>query len=592
MSWFRFLIQLCGLLLVTTCTTTTESQSSLSRSFGPAQQGRTASDFHAESDRGMVVAAHPLASAAGAAMLSRGGNAIDAAVAASFVISVVRPQSTGLGGGGFMLYHDQARKRQRIFDFRERAPQKANAKMFINDRGDYKKVFFNGQQVKDPAIVGHLSVAVPGLVKGLVEIHRELGKLKLNEVVAPALDVASKGFPVYPSLAKEIKEREQWLRLYPGSRQVFFKDGKPLEVGQKLVQSDLAETLKLIAATGYRDFYEGETSKKIVSEIKKGGGVLDTTDLRSYRMIERVPVSSYYRGHRVVSMPPPSSGGVHIIEMLNMLEQKDLSKLHPRGATYLHYLAEVMRRAFADRAKEMGDPDFVDIPTHRLTSKAYAKNLAASIDPQKVTPSSTMGLSAPTGESPSTSHISVMDQWGNAVATTQTVNYSFGSCVVAEGTGVVLNDEMDDFTTKPGGSNAFGLVTGPKNDIAPGKTPLSSMSPTMILDKKGHVELVAGSPGGPRIINAVLQTITNVIDFNMSLLDAVHATRIHHQWMPDTLRYENNALDDDTKKRLIAIGHLLTPIESVGDLQAISRDSSGMIHGVSDIRSDGKPAAP
>jgi gamma-glutamyltranspeptidase/glutathione hydrolase len=540
----------------------------------------------------MVVAAHPLASAAGAAMLSRGGNAIDAAVAASFVISVVRPQSTGLGGGGFMLYHDQARKRQRIFDFRERAPQKANAKMFINDRGDYKKVFFNGQQVKDPAIVGHLSVAVPGLVKGLVEIHRELGKLKLNEVVAPALDVASKGFPVYPSLAKEIKEREQWLRLYPGSRQVFFKDGKPLEVGQKLVQSDLAETLKLIAATGYRDFYEGETSKKIVSEIKKGGGVLDTTDLRSYRMIERVPVSSYYRGHRVVSMPPPSSGGVHIIEMLNMLEQKDLSKLHPRGATYLHYLAEVMRRAFADRAKEMGDPDFVDIPTHRLTSKAYAKNLAASIDPQKVTPSSTMGLSAPTGESPSTSHISVMDQWGNAVATTQTVNYSFGSCVVAEGTGVVLNDEMDDFTTKPGGSNAFGLVTGPKNDIAPGKTPLSSMSPTMILDKKGHVELVAGSPGGPRIINAVLQTITNVIDFNMSLLDAVHATRIHHQWMPDTLRYENNALDDDTKKRLIAIGHLLTPIESVGDLQAISRDSSGMIHGVSDIRSDGKPAAP
>ncbi len=592
MSWFRFLIQLCGLLLVTTCTTTTESQSPLSRSFGPAQQGRAASDYHAESDRGMVVAAHPLASAAGAAMLNRGGNAIDAAVAASFVISVVRPQSTGLGGGGFMLYHDQARKRQRIFDFRERAPLKANAKMFINDRGDYKTVFFNGQQVKDPAIVGHLSVAVPGLVKGLVEIHRELGKLKLSEVIAPAIDVASKGFPVYPSLAKEIKEREQWLRLYPGSRQVFFKDGKPLEAGQKLVQSDLAETLKLIAATGYRDFYEGETSKKIVSEIKKGGGVLDTTDLRSYRMIERVPVSSYYRGHRVISMPPPSSGGVHIIEMLNMLEQKDLSKLHPRGATYLHYLAEVMRRAFADRAKEMGDPDFVDIPTHRLTSKAYAKNLAASIDPQKVTPSSTMGLSAPTGESPSTSHISVMDQWGNAVATTQTVNYSFGSCVVAEGTGVVLNDEMDDFTTKPGGSNAFGLVTGPKNDIAPGKTPLSSMSPTMILDKKGQVELVAGSPGGPRIINAVLQTITNVIDFKMSLLDAVHATRIHHQWMPDTLRYENNALDDDTKKRLTAIGHLLTPIETVGDVQAISRDSSGMIHGVSDIRSDGKPVAP
>ena len=578
---------------VTACVTAAgDANLPLFKSYSNKNSQRVASDYHAQGTDGMVVAAHPLATAAGVAMLEKGGNAIDAAVAASFVISVVRPQSTGLGGGGFLLYHDKEQKRQRIFDFRERAPIKASSSMFIDEQGNYKKIMFNGQLVKDPAIVGHLSVAVPGLVKGLVETHRELGKLDLRIVIAPAIEIAAKGFPVYLALAREIKDREQWLRLYPGSRKVFFLDGKPLEAGQTLVQDDLAKTLQLIAAHGHRDFYEGDTSRKLIAEIKRGNGLIDATDLRGYRVIERVPVSGYYRGHRVVSMPPPSSGGVHIIEMLNMLEQNDLSKLHPRGATYLHYLTEVMRRAFADRAKEMGDPDFVDVPVHRLTSKSYAQKVSASIDPERATPSSSIGLSAPTGESPSTTHISVMDRWGNAAATTQTVNYSFGSCVVAEGTGVVLNDEMDDFTTKPGGSNAFGLVTGPKNNIAPKKTPLSSMSPTMVLNKEGRVELVLGSPGGPRIITAVLQAIVNVIDFKMELLDAVHATRVHHQWMPDTLRFEDGAFDNDSKKRLVDMGHKLSPIESVGDVQAIQREQSGLMHGVSDVRSDGKPGTP
>ena len=575
--------------VVSACVTTATQP--ISKEFQSSNSNRLADDYHAESTAGMVVAAHPLASKAGAAMLDQGGNAIDAAVAASFVISVVRPQSTGLGGGGFMLYHEASSKHQRIFDFRERAPRKATASMFIDAKGEYKKITYQGKVVRDPAVNGHLAVAVPGLVKGLVETHRELGKLDLRVVIAPAIEIAAKGFPVYAALADEIQERQEWLKLYPASRRLFFKNDKALKAGELLIQDDLAKTLQLIAAHGSKDFYEGETAQKIVAEMKRGNGLIDISDMRAYRVIERVPVTGQYRGRKIVSMPPPSSGGVHIIEMLNMLETKDLSTLHPRGATYLHFLAEVMRRAFADRAKEVGDPDFVDVPMHRLTSKSYAKTLVKSIDPEKATPSSKMGLFASTGESPSTTHISVMDQWGNAVATTQTVNYSFGSCVVADGTGIVLNDEMDDFTSKPGASNAFGLVTGPKNDIAPQKTPLSSMSPTVVLGSNGQVELVLGSPGGPRIINAVLQTMVNVMDYKMPLLEAVHATRIHHQWMPDAIRFEKDSLDEDTREKLVLLGHKLTPIESIGDVQAIQRTAEGTLHGVSDIRSNGKPIA-
>jgi gamma-glutamyltranspeptidase/glutathione hydrolase len=563
----------------------------LTRLYPPANKTRVAEDYQATSDGGMVVAAHPLASKAGALMLDKGGNAIDAAVAASFAISVVRPQSTGLGGGGFLLYHEASSKHRRVFDFRERAPRKASSNMYVDDKGEYKKITYNGIVVKDPPVNGHLAVAVPGLVKGLVEIHKELGKLTLAEVMAPAIEIAEKGFPVYKAIASEIIDRQEWLRLYPSSREIFFKGGQPLKEGDPLVQKDLALTLRQIAATGSKDFYEGGIAKKIVAEMERGGGLIDMTDMRSYRVIERIPVSGHYRGHHIVSMPPPSSGGAHVIEMLNMLETKDLSGIHPRGATYLHLLSEVMRRAFADRAREMGDPDFVTVPTARLTSKGYARELMKTFDPEHATDSKLFAANAPTGESQSTTHISVIDQWGNAVGSTQTVNYSFGSCVVAEGTGIVLNDEMDDFTTRSGGSNVFGLVTGKKNDIAPGKTPLSSMSPTMIFTDKGELELVLGSPGGPRIINAVLQTALNVMEFKMPLLEAVHATRIHHQWMPDAIKVEAASLDEDTRARLLSLGHKLAPIESIGDVQAIQRLSDGGLVGVSDSRSDGKPAA-
>ena len=563
----------------------------LTRLYAPANKNRVAEDYQVTSDGGMVVAAHPLASKAGVLMLDKGGNAVDAAVAASFAISVVRPQSTGLGGGGFLLYHEASSKHRRVFDFRERAPRKASANMYVDEKGEYKKITFNGKLVTDPPVNGHLAVAVPGLVKGLVEIQKELGKLTLAEVMAPAIEIADKGFPVYRAIASEIVDRQEWLRLYPSSHKIFFKGDQPLKEGELLIQKDLAATLRQIAATGTKEFYEGRVAKKIVAEMERGGGLIDMTDMRSYRVIERIPVTGHYRGHQIVSMPPPSSGGTHVIEMLNMLETRDLTDIHPRGATYLHLLSEVMRRAFADRAKEMGDPDFVSVPTARLTSKGYARELMKTFDSEHATDSKLYTANFPTGESQSTTHISVIDQWGNAVGTTQTVNYSFGSCVVAEGTGIVLNDEMDDFTTKSGGSNVFGLVTGKKNDIAPGKTPLSSMSPTMIFTDKGELEMVLGSPGGPRIISAVLQTALNVMEFKMPLLEAVHATRIHHQWMPDAIKVEAASLDDDTRARLLSLGHKLAPIESIGDVQAVQRLSDGGLVGVSDSRSDGKPAA-
>ncbi len=588
-GWIQPIVLLAVMLGILGCVTAGDRQHSTL--YQPVNSSRVTADYQAESTSGMVVSAHPLASAAGAAMLNAGGNAIDAAVAASFVISVVRPQSTGIGGGGFLMYHDETAKTQRIFDFRERAPIKSSAKMFMDESGEYKKIDYFGTQIKDPSVNGHLSVAIPGTVKGLVEIHQELGKLGLRVVMGPAIEAAEKGFPVYPGLAEAILERQEWLRLYPASRRLFFKGERPLAEGDSLLQADLATTLRQISESGAKDFYEGELAKKIVSEIKRGGGVIDMSDMRAYRVIERSPVTGHYRGQKIVSMPPPSSGGTHIIEMLNMLETVDVGQMHPRGASYLHLLSEVMRRAFSDRAKEMGDSDFVTVPVARLTSKAYARSLMKSFNPEKVTASKDLAGTLPTGESPSTSHLSVIDQWGNAVSTTQTVNYSFGSCVVADGTGIVLNDEMDDFTTKPGGSNVFGLVQGPKNDIAPRKTPLSSMSPTMVFSDKGALEMVVGSPGGPRIISAVLETIVNVVDFKMPLLEAVHATRIHHQWMPDTLKVEAASLDSDTLKSLEAKGHIISAIKSIGDVQAIQKRSDGMIFGVSDSRSDGRPSA-
>lgn len=533
--------------------------------------------------KGIVVAAHPLASEAGVEIMESGGNAVDAAIAASFVISVVRPQSTGIGGGGFMLLHDARTTQTSAFDFRERAPARATPELYRN--------------LPAPATMdGPMSVATPGLVTGLAEIHKSLGKLPWASVVRPAIKIARDGFTVYPQLASALMERSDVLQKYPASTRIFFRDGRPLRAGETLVQNDLAATLTRIAVHGGSEFRTGETARRIASAVQKAGGPLHQSDLHRYRMLKRSPVTGDFKNHKIISMPPPSSGGVHAIEILNIL-RNDQEKIAASGfasTIHWHLMAEAMRRAFADRAAFMGDPDFVKVPLARLLSLDHAEKWQRTINPAQATPSRSLDVKSAsvTKESESTTHISVIDAEGNAVATTQTINFTFGSCMVAEGTGVVLNDEMDDFARAGSQPNAFGLVGNAANEVAPGKTPLSSMTPTIILAPTGKVSMVVGSPGGPRIISATMQTIFNRIVLGMSPADSVHAPRIHHQWIPDKLFIETKWAPPETVRALSRMGHAVEPAERIGDVQAIFIEDTGSQlsrTGVSDTRSDGRP---
>jgi gamma-glutamyltranspeptidase/glutathione hydrolase len=533
--------------------------------------------------KGVVVAAHPLASEAGIAVMAAGGNAIDAAIAASFVISVVRPQSTGIGGGGFLLSHNAAASQTEAFDFRERAPARATIEKYRD-------------LPASSTVDGPLSVATPGLVAGLAEVHKSSGKLSWKELLQPAIRIARDGFTVYPQLATALQERSAVLRKYPESTRVFFRDGRPLQLGETLVQTDLAATLTRIAANGAMEFRNGQTARRIVDAVTKAGGILQESDMLHYRVMKRVPVTGQFAGHKIVSMPPPSSGGVHVIEILNIL-RNDLDSIERSGfasTTHWHLMAEAMRRAFADRASFMGDPDFVTVPVNRLLGLEHADKWRSTINPLKSTPSATLEISNPAAshESDSTTHISVLDPEGNAVATTQTVNFTFGSCIVAGGTGVVLNDEMDDFARPGAKPNAFGLIGNAANAVAPGKTPLSSMTPTIVFDPAGKVRMIAGSPGGPRIISATLQTIFNHIALKMPPADAVHAPRIHHQWIPDKLFIETKWAPESTVSELARMGHEIEPADRIGDVQAIfiEKNVKGQVSrtGVSDTRSEGR----
>jgi gamma-glutamyltranspeptidase/glutathione hydrolase len=557
---------------------------------GPKPTARTRASFTAQGINMMVATAHPLATDAAYLVLRQGGNAVDAAVAASFMISVVRPQSTGIGGGGFWLFYDQKARQNFAYDFRERAPAKATAKMYYDSQGRERTYKFNDQTIEDLSVNGHLAVAVPGLVAGLAEVHRKHGRLPWQQLVAPAEKVAAQGFSVYTGLAAALKQQEQILKKFPSSARIFYPEGRLLKEGDRLVQADLAKTLQLIGQEGPQVFYRGSVAKLIVAEIARGQGILSEADLERYQVILRKPLEGTYLGRKVVSMPPPSSGGVHVIQMLNMLGRSPEQPGPLGSAAQVHQLAEVMKRAFADRAKYLGDPDFVKVPVGHLISPDYAAKLVKTIDQDSATPAKKVSHGEPIWrESPSTTHISIVDRDGNGVSTTQTINYSFGSSVVAEGTGIVLNNEMDDFSKKPGVPNVFGLVGSAANAIAPGKTMLSSMSPTFVFDKSGALDLVVGSPGGPKIITATLQTIVNRIAYQMPLADAVHHARIHHQWLPDTLVYEKGLLTADVVNELKRRGHSVreTP-DPLGDVQAVAREN-GVWSGVSDIRSDGIP---
>jgi gamma-glutamyltranspeptidase / glutathione hydrolase len=590
----RQLVSKISIFLLIFCTSACVTEAPTSH-YGQIASENPDHVYEAKGNNGMVAAAHPMASKAGLKMLKAGGNAVDAFVATSFMISVVRPQSTGIGGGGFALLHNtgniKGKKGTQVYDFRERAPLAATKDMYLDKKGNPKNFIYKGNVVKNASVNGHLAAGTPGIVAGLVEMHKNHGSLPLKTVMQPAIDAAERGFPVYKGLSTRIGWRREIMDNFEGTRKLFMPGGKALEVGDTLVNKDLAKTLKLIAKKGRDGFYKGEVAALIIKEMKRGKGLITQKDLDSYTVKKSKPIIGDYRGFKIVSMPPPSSGGIHIVQMLNILSGYDYGSYGHNTTKSLHLLAESMRRAFADRAEYLGDPEFVKVPIKGLTTKKYADALRKTIDLNKASDSKTIGPGKPFDyESSSTTHLSVVDKWGNAVTSTQTVNYTYGSCVIVEGAGFFLNDEMDDFSKKPGVPNAFGLLGSEANAIAAKKTMLSSMSPTLVFNKEGGVEMILGSPGGPRIISATLQTILNVIDHKQPYLAAVHSTRIHHQWLPDQIRVEGDELPKEVLEGLSALGHKLDKNKSaIGDVQAIFRDKKGGWIGVSDRRSDGSP---
>ncbi|MEW5853972.1 MAG: gamma-glutamyltransferase [Myxococcota bacterium] len=565
--------------------------------------------------RGMVASSHALASAAGVEIMRKGGNAVDAAVAVTLAVGVVDPQSAGIGGGGFALWYRAADHTVRALDFRERAPLGATAHMYQDSRGNV---------VPDVSTDGYLAVAVPGTVAGLEELHRAGGKLPWREVVAPAIKLAEEGFLVGRRLNQALQDRLEVLKRYPESASIFLKRGVPYDVGDLLIQRDLADTLRTVQEEGAAGFYSGDIARAIASDMEEQGGLITLEDLAAYKPVWRRPLSGVYRGHTVVSFPPPSSGGVHLLQMLQLLSAVDVRTLGRGSTAHLHVVAEAMRRAYADRATWLGDPAFVDVPVDGLLSPGYLAVRWSSFSPQLARPLPelqagdpwpfTSGGRRPAGpvpaasftNSPNTAHLSIVDGERNAVALTFTINTGMGSGAVVRGTGILLNNEMDDFSAAPGQPNAYGLVGGEANAIAPTKIPLSSMTPTLLftgtpttvdgveqpalaVPEPGQLRLVVGAPGGSTIITTVLQVIMNMVDFGDDVAAAVAHPRVHHQWLPDALRYEEDSLPPDVRRGLFARGHTLKGGGLWGNATAVAVEGAEL-QGASDPRGDGVPA--
>ena len=547
--------------------------------------------FHPErGQRGMVASEQRLASQVGVDILARGGNAIDAAVGVGFALAVVLPNAGNLGGGGFMLVQTAKGTKPVALDFREVAPASASRDMYL----DSQDRVIAGKSTQSPFAVG-----VPGSVAGLVRALQDYGTLSLEQVIAPAIQLAENGFIVSAVLAEQFSLQRTHLGRWPGTREIFFKHKDPsnttctlsecrldalttYRAGERLIQKDLANTLRLIAQQGAAGFYQGTVAQKIVAELNLDGQALSLKDLQDYRVVQREAVHGTYRGFDVYSMPAPSSGGVHLIQMLNLLERYPLAQYGAGSAQVLHIIAESARLAYADRAEHLGDPDFVKVPQKGLVAKKYAAELAGKIKLDRVTPSVMVKPGQPQAfESDQTTHFSVMDAAGNVVSCTYTLNLNFGSGIVARGTGVLLNNEMDDFSIKPGIPNAFGLIGGDANAIAPGKRPLSSMTPVIVSTPEGPV-LATGSPGGARIITTVLQNLVNIIDFKMNIAEAIAAPRMHHQWLPDFLRLERG-FSPDTVVLLKNMGHEVRIMPTMGRVQTVQRQSN-LFWGASDPR--------
>ena len=523
---------------------------------------------------GMVVTREPHATEVGLKVLESGGNAVDAAVAVGFALAVTHSSAGNIGGGGFMLVR-MADGRTAFIDFRERAPLAASRNMYVDAQ----------DKAAENSTSGYWASGVPGTVRGMEYASKKFGKKPWADLVEPAVELASHGFHLSYAQANSLHGAARGLGQFPESRRIFLRNGNYYEPGDLFVQPDLARTLERIAKQGADDFYEGETARLLAQDMKEHGGLITLEDLKDYRAIERKPLTGKYHGYDIITSPPPSSGGIGILEMLGILDGTGYEKGGAGSAMVVHYMTEAMRRYFADRAVHLGDPDYVKVPTEALLDPAYLARLRASIDPERATPSSEVHAAVLTQhESNETTHYTVADGEGNIAEVTYTLNGGYGSKVTAKGLGFLLNNEMDDFSANPGKPNMFGLIQGEANAIQPRKTPLSSMVPTIVL-KDGKPYLALGSPGGPTIINTVLEVMVNVLDFRMNVQDAVDFPRFHHQWMPDRLSMENG-YSPDTVALLEKRGYTIRRVNAQGECAAILLEN-GWLEGAADPRTEG-----
>jgi gamma-glutamyltranspeptidase / glutathione hydrolase len=551
--------------------------------FPPPPSVLSASRPPVRGKNGMVSSVSEIASQIGVDILKRGGNAVDAAVAVGLALAIVWPSAGNLGGGGFMVIR-LAGGKATVIDYREMAPAAAHRNVYLDDKGNY---------IKESSTYGHRAAAVPGTVAGLAYALEKYGKLSWADVAEPARKLAADGFPVWYQLERSLKNASEGLSRSPETERIFLRDGKPYETGEIFKQPELAAVFERMIKDGPREFYQGETANLIEASMKRAGNGkpwMTVEDLKNYKPVEREPLRSKYRGHEIITMPPPSSGGVALIQMLNILERYDLKSMGAGSSKAIHLMVEAMRRAFADRAHYLGDPDFVKVPVAGLTSTKYADKLAKTIGLTRASESRKIDHGDPLPhESEETTHFTVVDKDGNVVSNTYTINDSFGNKITVEGAGFLLNNEMDDFAPKPGSPNFYRLIQGEANAVAARKRPLSSMTPTIVL-KDDKVWFAVGSPGGPTIINTVMQVIINIIDHGMNVQHAIDYPRVHHQWMPDEIRYEPFGLSPDTINKLKEMGHKFQESpRNMGDAQAVMiEDKTGVRLGGTDSRLDGR----
>ena len=559
---------ICSLVIFSICVSSSEPIAYLNTLGYEAAQKETA-----RGNNGMVTTQHFLATGVGEKILNKGGNAYDASIAIAFTLAVVLPRAGNIGGGGFMVMYDSETSKEYSIDYREKAPALSTRDMYLNDDGSFNDKYLS--------TFGYLSIGVPGTVAGLWEVHKQFGSLPWSALIEDAINYAENGFYMTDYMADVLYKYNEKMSYFPETKKIFQKD-YPNFRNKKLFQKDLAKTLRVISLNGRDGFYKGEVAKKITDQMQLNGGLIQSADLENYNPVWREPIISSYRNNKIITMGPPSSGGIHIIQMLNILENYDLNELGHNSTDYINLLTEVMKHAYADRSKYLGDPDFFAVPIDKIISKKYSDEIFNSV---------ALGHSVPAkdihpgmyldNESHETTHFSVVDADGNVVSSTYTLNSTFGSGVVIKETGILMNNEMDDFSAAPGIPNQFGLLGAKANEIIPAKRPLSSMTPTIVM-KDDELFFTTGSPGGSRIISAVLQSIINIIDFDMNLEQATFAKRIHHQWQPDILEIELS-IDDDIKNSLKEMGYFIDLVEPRTCIQTIMYQN-GEFTGYGDFR--------